>query len=232
MWTAWRAQRLSPAFHADDTAPGSGDDDVLTGDRHCYAHPMCILPCGALGLEQDLSGHRPRSAWACVTVRLHGGPFASTADRSPPRRTVRLHGGGAREDVRRSAQPLFAGCDPGRCFRGLPVRRAFTRNSALREAATGVRGRSGQPRPYVRPAARHLPLAIMGVRLRVRRQAVWRARGTRLSSALPETARPAVLPITLFSACRRIVRARARRLPRAPARHAVAAAGAAPPFAR
>ena len=212
MWTAWRAQRLSPAFHADDTAPGSGDDDVLTGDRHCYAHPMCILPCGALGLEQDLSGHRPRSAWACVTVRLHGG--------------------GAREDVRRSAQPLFAGCDPGRCFRGLPVRRAFTRNSALREAATGVRGRSGQPRPYVRPAARHLPLAIMGVRLRVRRQAVWRARGTRLSSALPETARPAVLPITLFSACRRIVRARARRLPRAPARHAVAAAGATPPFAR
>ena len=127
---------------------------------------MCILPSGALGLEQDLSGHRPRSAWACVTIRLHGG--------------------GAREDVRRSAQPLFAGCDPGWCFGGLPVRRAFARNSALREAATGVRGRPGQPRPYVRPAARHLPLAIMGVRMRVRRQAVWRARGTRLSSAFAQ----------------------------------------------
>ena len=49
---------------------------------------------------------------------------------------------------------------------------------------------------------------------------------------LPKTARPAVLPITLFSACRRIVRARARRLPGAPARHAVAAAGATPPLAR
>ena len=85
---------------------------------------------------------------------------------------------------------------------------------------------------YVRPAARHLPLATMGVRMRVRRQAVWRARGTRLSSALPETARPAVLPITLFSACRRVERARARRLPRAPARRAVAAAGATPPCAR
>ena len=212
MWTAWRVQRLSPSFHADDTAPGGGGDDVSAGDRHCYAHPMCILPSGALGLEQDLSGHRPRSAWACVTVRLHGGR--------------------AREDVRRSAQPLFAGCDPGWCFRGLPVRRAFTRNSALREAATGVRGRSGQPRPCVRPAARHLPLATMGVRLRVRRQAVWRARGARLPSALPGTARPAVLPVTLFSACRRIVRARARHLPCAPARHAVAAAGATPPFAR
>jgi hypothetical protein len=129
MWTAWRVQRLSPSFHADDTAPGGGGDDVSAGDRHCYAHPMCILPSGALGLEQDLSGHRPRSAWACVTVRLHGGR--------------------AREDVRRSAQPLFAGCDPGWCFRGLPVRRAFTRNSALREAATGVRGRSGQPRPHM-----------------------------------------------------------------------------------
>ena len=53
MWTAWRVQRLSPSFHADDTAPGGGGDDVSAGDRHCYAHPMCILPSGAL--EQDLS---------------------------------------------------------------------------------------------------------------------------------------------------------------------------------
>jgi hypothetical protein len=35
--------------------PGGGGDDVTTGDRHCYAHPMCILPSGALGLGRDLS---------------------------------------------------------------------------------------------------------------------------------------------------------------------------------
>jgi len=50
---------------------------------------------------------------------------------------------------------------------------------------TGVRGRSGQSHPYVRPAVRRLPLAIMDVRMRVRRLSVWRARGTRLSTALP-----------------------------------------------
>jgi len=35
--------------------PGGGGDDVTTGARHCYAHPMCIMPSGALGLERDLS---------------------------------------------------------------------------------------------------------------------------------------------------------------------------------
>jgi hypothetical protein len=45
---------------------------------------------------------------------------------------------------------------------------------------------SGQLRPYVRPVARRSPLAIMGVRLRVRHQSVWRARGTRLLTVLPE----------------------------------------------
>jgi len=48
------------------------------------------------------------------------------------------------------------------------------------EAPLGVSERSGQLRPYVRPVARHWPLAIMGVRVRVRHQSVWRARGTRL----------------------------------------------------
>src|SRR3712207_3778085 len=38
------------------------------------------------------------------------------------------------------------------------------------EAVIGVGERSGQLRPYVRPAARRLPVAIMGVRVRVRRQ--------------------------------------------------------------
>jgi hypothetical protein len=46
--------------------------------------------------------------------------------------------------------------------------------------------RSGQLRPYVRPVARHMPLAIMGVRMRVRHQSVGRAQGTRLLTVLPE----------------------------------------------
>src|SRR5271163_1825850 len=46
--------------------------------------------------------------------------------------------------------------------------------------------RTGQLRPYVRPVMRHLPLAIMGVRLRVRHQSVGRAQGTGLLSVLPK----------------------------------------------
>ena len=54
------------------------------------------------------------------------------------------------------------------------------------EAPIGVGERSGRLRPYVRPVARRLPLAIMGVRVRVRRQSGSRARGTRASTASPE----------------------------------------------
>jgi len=46
--------------------------------------------------------------------------------------------------------------------------------------------RTGQLRPYVRPVTRHLPLAIMGVRMHVRHQSGRRAQGTRLSAVLPE----------------------------------------------
>jgi len=53
------------------------------------------------------------------------------------------------------------------------------------KAVTGVCGGSGQSHPYVRPVARPPPLAIMDVRMRVRRQSGWRARGTRLSTASP-----------------------------------------------
>ena len=117
-----------------------------------------------------------------------------------------------------------------RCRSGLPP---FGMHLTPLKPVTGVLGKSGQSHPYVRPAARHLPLATMDVRMRVRRQSVWRARGTRLSAASPETAWLAVLSITLCSACRRVEQACARRLPCADARHAVAvAAGAAPPFAR
>ena len=48
-------------------------------------------------------------------------------------------------------------------------------------------GGSGRARPYVRPAlVRPRPLAIMGVRLRVRRQSPGRARGAREYAASPE----------------------------------------------
>jgi hypothetical protein len=49
---------------------------------------------------------------------------------------------------------------------------------SVRQSPIGVSERSGQLRPYVRPVSRRLPLAIMGVRLRVRHQSGWRAQGT------------------------------------------------------
>jgi hypothetical protein len=58
---------------------------------------------------------------------------------------------------------------------------------------------SGQLRPYVRPVARHLPLAIMGVRMRVRHQSVGRAQCTRLLPVLPELFLTTVYPTTRFS---------------------------------
>jgi hypothetical protein len=56
----------------------------------------------------------------------------------------------------------------------------------LCEPLIDVCERSGQSRPYVRPVARCLPLAIMGVRLRVRHQSCRRARGTTFFPVLPE----------------------------------------------
>src|SRR3954467_3632860 len=53
---------------------------------------------------------------------------------------------------------------------------------------SGVGEGAGQLRPYVRPVARRLPLAIMGMRVRVRRQSGGRARCTRLLTASPKTA--------------------------------------------
>ena len=46
--------------------------------------------------------------------------------------------------------------------------------------------KSGQLRPYVRPTVRCMPLAIMGVRFRVRHQSGQRAQGTTFDSVLPE----------------------------------------------
>jgi hypothetical protein len=73
---------------------------------------------------------------------------------------------------------------------------------------------SGQLRPYVRPIARQVPPATMGVRLRVRHQSSRRARSTCFFPVLPEPKfLTTAFPITLFSASWRISRACARRLP-------------------
>ena len=45
---------------------------------------------------------------------------------------------------------------------------------------------SGQSRPYVRPVVRRVPLAIMGVRLRVRHQSEQRAQGAASCAVSPE----------------------------------------------
>lgn len=76
-----------------------------------------------------------------------------------------------------------------------------------------VAERTGQLRPYVRPVTRLLPLAIMGVRMRVRHQSVGRAQGTRLLTVLPELYLTTVFPITWFSVSCRISPAFARRPP-------------------
>ena len=58
----------------------------------------------------------------------------------------------------------------------------------------------------------YLPLAIMGVRGRVRHQSVVRARSTKVLPVLPELQVTTAFPITLVSSCCRFRRARARRL--------------------
>ena len=94
--------------------------------------------------------------WACVTVRCHSGG----ADVEGTRHThVGPWEAGSLGAVRLASSP-------------------FETASALHGAVIGVGEGSGQSRPYVRPAARRLPLAIMGVRLRARHQSRRRARGT------------------------------------------------------
>jgi hypothetical protein len=79
---------------------------------------------------------------------------------------------------------------------------------------------------------RCLPLAMMGVRLRVRHQSCRRAQGTHFFPVLPELFLITVFPVTPGSAFRRISRARARRLPSRLARHAATSVAAAiQPFA-
>ena len=83
----------------------------------------------------------------------------------------------------------------GRSFR--KKTRSRSHDVRKRRGPLSVGERSGQLRPYVRPVARRVPLAIMGVRVRVRHQSVWRARGSRLLTVLPDFDCK-VFPITLF----------------------------------
>jgi hypothetical protein len=85
-----------------------------------------------------------------------------------------------------------------KCLMGVRSAETLSRSHDVRrQGPLSVGERSGQLRPYVRPVARRVPLAIMGVRVRVRHQSVWRARGTRLLTVLPDFDCK-VFPITLF----------------------------------
>ena len=117
---------------------------------------------------------------------------------------------------RHGSESPSAGCRrwSRRCRIDTSVSRARPSPFADQQSPVGVRKRSGQLRPYVRPVVRHLPLAIMGVRFRVRHQSSQRARGTCFFPVLPELGIwTAAYPITLFSASCRISRTCVRRLP-------------------
>jgi hypothetical protein len=173
-----------------------------------------------LGLELAVPDHttlcgRPRSA---NRFRLH----LSAVRRKPskpkvcPRRSRAL----ARSCVGRS--PICAG-HPDRS----------SKQPRLRQASpVGVAERSGQVRPYVRPVARPMPLAIMGVRSRARHQSEPRARGAGSCAVSPGLPRPQPSP-SRRSALPAGSAGLASVAFRAPEHHAVAsAAAAARPFAR
>ena len=145
---------------------------VGCGDKQC----TCVLPCPAL----------PCPALPC---RAGGCAFCSVKSRRFFVPGLRLQ--------RRRAQPwssMAAGHREAGAALTLGRHRVV---SSVCEAPISVRERSGQLRPYVRPVTRHSPLAIMGVRVRVRHQSVWRARGTRLLAVLPDFDYR-VFPITLL----------------------------------
>ena len=116
---------------------------------------------------------------------------------------------------------------------GWPLRHYGVRGLvALRLRHWFALGKSGQLRPYVRPARRGYATGHHGCALACQapfcRACSWHETAIGIAWAVLTTA----FPITLFSACRRTGRARARPLPAAPARHATAAAAArARPFA-
>jgi len=103
---------------------------------------------------------------------------------------------------------------------------------AIPTSPAGVAERSGQVRPYVRPVARPMPLAIMGVRSRARHQSERRARGAAKSTVSPGLSRPQPFP-SRRSALPAGPAGLASAASRAPERYATASvAAAARPFAR
>jgi len=137
-----------------------------------------------------------RSDGGMIHAKLYGRPWKSNA-RLARRDAILRHGGGPMmkdQSWRALATSWrFSGIEGNPSRNGSHKR---TPTSALqqlghrripsRTAADRRWGKSGQLRPYVRPVARRLPLAITGVRLRVRHQSAGRARGTTLRSVLPE----------------------------------------------
>jgi hypothetical protein len=122
-----------------------------------------------------------------LLCRAGGGVFCSVGSRRFFVPGLRLH--------RRRAQPwlrMAAGhreAVRGACLTGASTAPTLGRQRVVRsvyEGPVSVRERSGQLRPYVRPVTQHSLLAIMGMRVRVRHQSVWRARGTRLLTVLPD----------------------------------------------
>jgi Cupin domain len=67
-----------------------------------------------------------------------------------------------------------------------PGQSVFIKRGVVHGFRNDTQEGTGQLRPYVRPVMRHLPLAIMGVRLRVRHQSFRRAQGTVISPVLPK----------------------------------------------
>ena len=112
---------------------------------------------------------------------------------------------------------------------GWPLRHYGVRGLvALRLRHWFALGKSGQLRPYVRPARRGYSAGHHGCALACQapfcRACSWHETAIGIAWAVLTTA----FPITLFSACCRTGRALARPLPAASARHATAAAGARP----
>ncbi len=81
-----------------------------------------------------------------------------------------------------------------RCFGGAEACGGRITWRSMMNRLIGVGERSGRSRPYVRPVARCLPLAMMGVRSRVRHQSGGRARGTNFCTVSPELFRSQSFP--------------------------------------
>src|SRR3954470_22179228 len=152
---------------------------------------------------------------------------------SPRHRAARAKQTGGSSFPRRS-RTLARPCVGRSPIRRRPSRQVFgqPRQSSGSVGSRGWTVWSGQVRPYVRPVARPMPLAIMGVRSRARHQSERRARGAAKNTVSPGLSRPQPFP-SRRSALPAGPAGLASAASRAPERYAAAsAAAAARPFAR